>query len=372
MIPIKRSPLFRQVEEYVRSQVASGAYPPFSKLPSTRDLMALTGTSFCTVRTAVSKLCREGLLESHVGDGTYVKGGRSQLGCAGLYFRHHLTHYSRFYHVLGEEICRQLKESGVRYRVWTNEREADKFPGPPESLVRAMDRRDIQALISPLSGGPDLIWMEKAPVPVSVLTSDLKFPSGVGGSFRDMLKLGLSELQRQGCRSLGVISSMLLEPEKTNSAQLDFYRALVEYAKEMGLEVRNEWIRFPAEMTPHFNHFGYEQFHALWKLDNRPDGLFVFPDDAAAGVITAILEKGVSVPRDLKVAFHANNLVPYVCPFEATFLCVQIEETAKLMIDMVREQLAGATPRRGLIPFSLIQGRDPFKKITVPALSLIP
>ena len=363
MLPLKSKPLFRQVEDFIRANIVSGAYPAHGKMPSTRELSAITGTSLCTVQTAFAKLCREGLLDCRVGRGTYVIGDKSKLTCAGLYLRRPLSRANApFYLVLSQELRRKLKEAGIDVQVWSDERDMEKFSGPPDSLSKAMEKREIQGLIVPLASGPDLDWLQKTPVPSAVLTTDMALKIGVGGSFRQMLRLGLEEMHRQGCRSVGAISSMLLHADEPRSSELDFYRAIVDIAGELGMKIHNEWIRFPAEFTPHFAHFGHEQFHALWDLPERPEGLLVYPDEVVTGAITAMLERRVNVPQDLKVAFHLNDLIPYVCPFEASFLCTKVGGVADSLIEQVHAQLAGKKPEPVQVPAALVRNADLLRK----------
>ncbi|MFZ4441383.1 MAG: GntR family transcriptional regulator [Syntrophales bacterium] len=366
MLPLKNKPLFLQVEDYIRAKIVSGAYPVHGKLPSTRELAAITGTSFCTVQAAASKLCREGLLESRIGRGTYVIGGKTTLSCVGVYLRKPMSRAdAAFYQALNQELRRKLDEAGVKVRVWSDEREMEKLSGPPESLTKAMEKREIQGLIAPLVSGTDLDWLQNTPVPSSVLTTDMAFKNGVSCNFREMVRLGLQEMHRQGCRSVGIISSMLLHAEDSRSGELDFYRSFVDIAGEFGMKIHNDWIRFPAQFTPHFAHFGHEQFHALWDLPERPEGLLVYPDEMAPGVITAILERRVNIPQDLKVAFHLNDLIPYICPFEAAYLSTEVGRIADSLIQMVQTQLDGMEPEPVQILASLVRNADPARKSIV-------
>ena len=359
MLPLKSKPLFLQVEDFIRANIVSGEYPVHGKLPSTRELAAITGTSFCTVQTAVSKLCREGLLDARVGRGTYVVGDKSTLACAGLYLRRPLSRSdSSFYQVLSQELRRKLTEAGVKVRVWSDERDMEEFSGPPDSLSKAMEKREIQGLIVPLASGPDLDWLQNTPVPSSILTTDMTFKNGVSGDFRELVRLGLEELHRQGCRSVGTISSMLLHAEDPRSSELDFFRSFVDIAGELGMKIHNDWIRVPAQFTPHFSHLGHEQFNALWDLPERPEGLLVYPDEVVPGVITAMLERRVNVPQDLKVVFHLNDLIPYVCPFEAIYLRTEVGGIADSLIQMVQTQLDGKEPEPVQIPTALVRSAN--------------
>jgi len=66
-------PAYRQIAEHLRSAIRRGDYPPGSKLPSERQLVAQSGTSNRTVREALALLRSEGLIESRHGLGVFVR-----------------------------------------------------------------------------------------------------------------------------------------------------------------------------------------------------------------------------------------------------------------------------------------------------------
>ena len=356
MVPIKNKPLFLQVEEFVRAKMASGEYPVNGKLPPTDVLAAITQTSVCTVQSALSKLCREGLLERKPKRGTFVRGKKAVLTCAGLYLSRPFPQANAaFYQVLVQEICERLAARGIKTRVWTDDREPGEQTGPMDSLKRAMEQRDIQALIAPLIGEHDLQWLQQAPVPTAVLSTDLTLKNGVSTDLLNSLRLSLAELKRQGCRSVGVISHLTMTPPGSHSLESSFYGSLTDLIGEQGLETRNEWIRLPAQPVKHLAHFGYEEFQNLWNLRERPEGLLVFPDELVNGVIMAILDRRLDMPKDLKVVFHANDRIPYVCPFQASFLVAEMGRFAEALIGGVQSQLAGAPPSHQHIQVATIR-----------------
>lgn len=357
MLPFKSKPLYLQVEEFLRNQIDSGAYPVNGKLPTTEALAVMTGTSVCTVQAALSKLCREGLLDRKSGRGTYVKGDKSAITCAGLYFNKPFSQVdSAFYQVLNQELRRKLNEQGVKVRIWLDEREEEEQHEAPVTLDRAMEKREIQALIVPLTVKQELDWLQKTPVPVSILSTDQALKNRVSGDVRNMLQMGLAELRHQGCRTVGVITHL------TQPLDTDFYPILVDVLAELGMETRNSWVRIPApgQYITQFALFGHKQFHELWDLSQRPDGLFVFPDNIVTGVITAMLERRLNVPQDLRVVFHANDLMPYVCPFAATFVRSEVGAYADALIQQMRSQLEGDEAHPLLVPYTVVQNGSPF------------
>ncbi len=66
------SPLYRQVMQRVRADIASGVYPVHSRIPSEAELMEKYQVSRVTIRKAMLELTREGLLQRMQGKGTFV------------------------------------------------------------------------------------------------------------------------------------------------------------------------------------------------------------------------------------------------------------------------------------------------------------
>lgn len=66
------SPLYRQLMQRIRADIASGVYPVHSRIPSEAELGDAYKVSRVTVRKALAELTREGLLRRMQGKGTYV------------------------------------------------------------------------------------------------------------------------------------------------------------------------------------------------------------------------------------------------------------------------------------------------------------
>jgi len=73
MKPIKKKSIRDQVFEQLKEQIINGNWLPGSKIPSENELSASLQVSRVTVREAIQKLITLGLLETHQGEGTYVK-----------------------------------------------------------------------------------------------------------------------------------------------------------------------------------------------------------------------------------------------------------------------------------------------------------
>jgi DNA-binding transcriptional MocR family regulator len=68
-------PIYRQIVNQVREQIRIGTLRDGSRLPPVRQLAAECGLTRLTVHSAYAELQAEGLVESHVGRGTYVTAG---------------------------------------------------------------------------------------------------------------------------------------------------------------------------------------------------------------------------------------------------------------------------------------------------------
>lgn len=73
MIAATGQPLYLQVAEHLRSQIASGKFAVGQKIPSTKELVDEHGVSPGAVRSAVKLLQSEGILIGQSGKGVYVR-----------------------------------------------------------------------------------------------------------------------------------------------------------------------------------------------------------------------------------------------------------------------------------------------------------
>lgn len=66
------SPLYKQLMQKIRGDIAGGVYPVHSRIPSEQELCETYQVSRVTVRKALAELTQEGLLKRHQGKGTFV------------------------------------------------------------------------------------------------------------------------------------------------------------------------------------------------------------------------------------------------------------------------------------------------------------
>ncbi|MCM3757879.1 GntR family transcriptional regulator [Sporosarcina aquimarina] len=65
-------PIYVQIEDFLKEQIAQGVYPVKSLIPSERELTDMFGVSRMTVRQSLTNLVKDGLLYREKGRGTFV------------------------------------------------------------------------------------------------------------------------------------------------------------------------------------------------------------------------------------------------------------------------------------------------------------
>ncbi len=69
-----KSPIYIQLREVIRNRIEEGEYSPGTAIPSENSLAQIYGINRLTVRNAIDKLVKEGLLKRVHGKGVYVLG----------------------------------------------------------------------------------------------------------------------------------------------------------------------------------------------------------------------------------------------------------------------------------------------------------
>lgn len=355
----KAVPAYQRICDHLRGLIASGEMPYGTRLPSVQVLATQYGTSVFTIQNALAPLVREGLLESAPRRGTFVRSRPGELRSVGVYFGRSFWAGAEmaFYRELDQQLARELQSDGIRKFTWIDARSDSEQAEPFPDLVAAVENRAIQGLIVANVNPIEMAWLESLPVSLSAFSSH-PIPARVGLDTRQMMNAAVSDLKRQGCRSVGLIFPRpMWGPEDSDhvpdviSAFPDFRQA----AASEGMEIRDEWIRTPPRHLPsrEYPEFGRREFLALWKRDERPDGLIVYPDNIVTGVSMAILEERVSVPEELKLVLHRNEGVDFLCPLVATWLVTSVRQVALALVQQLRSQLDGKNVAPIYLPYMI-------------------
>lgn len=358
-------PVQRLLETQTREQILSGELAPGARLPSTQELAIVWKTHPNTVQRALTPLVREGLLTRIPRVGTFVRETVSKMSRAGIYYDGDfwLDRTFAFYGALHSELQKLLRESQIELTVWVDPRNARDREKPWPALMEAAKSRAIQALIV-----PDVAhsWLLKVPVPTAC------FAAGGGGisnvvrlDFQEFTELSLQHLLEQRCRSVGMISADPFSNKGSTSdvTNADFYEHFVRRAKELGISHRKEWMRRPQRVISGDAHarFGYDQLCALSLQRERPEAVVVWPDSLAPGVLMAISEQGLFLPRDLKLILHKNDMVDLFCPVSASVAVTRVHSVASALLEQIRKQSLGERCRPIFVSFQIQHTKAPLK-----------
>jgi DNA-binding LacI/PurR family transcriptional regulator len=345
-----RQPAYRRIAEGLRNEILAGKFAQGTQLPSTPELATLWHSSYFTIHTALMTLVKEGWLERRHGAGTYVADLRARFLCAGIYrnvdigsdtrtgadFRRGL-HFS-----LLKEFARLGKETQLFVDTRPINRQQDIFP----PLIEAIRNRRIQCLAVP-TVIPDHLreLMKKLALPTAFLVDQ---PNQIVLDDEGMVREGVRRMRKQGCRTVGLISN---KPESNTLKNPIDTELFLKVVRSEEMTTQREWILKPDQELTDPIHFGYTQFRKLWSLREKPDGLFVWPDEVARGSIMAILALGVRVPQDMQFVFHRNAHIPLPCPFPVTWAIMDEDVMAQGFIRLLDDQFDGKKFCPVLVPY---------------------
>jgi len=356
-------PIYKRIEARIRGLIAEGAFAEGAMLPSVRELAEKFGTNVFTVHKALTPLEEEGLIERRRKLGTVVTKGSPKLACVGLYFASSFLYDEEmgFYRRLCERLTAKLDELGWGHRLWTETLGAgdSRVKGAQvESVLKAVEARRIQGLIAPMANSPAYDALSQIKIPTAFISTG-QTKSNVRFDFESLHRISLTRLKEQGCRSAGLITNVYGKGVKEEGPRchefVKFHRSFLKIAGELGLETREEWTRCPEPgvILDSQTRFGYREFASLWELKERPEGLLVYSDMTARGAVSAILERRIEVPRDLKLVLHKNSGVDTLCPLKASWAVTDVQAVANALVDLIKDQAAGKSASPKVIPFVL-------------------
>lgn len=341
LVARSRQPDYKRIFEGLRAQIVGGKLQPGTQLPSTRELAETWQSNFLTVHTALTALTREGWLDRRHGSGTYIADPRFRFRCAGIYHGADITFnpeqgYTRSLHF---SLISQLEKMKKDTQVFIDSRPSEKQLKILPTLAEAIRHERIQCLIAPELNSKNVHFLARLPIPVATMRNDLT-PAWIDFDMKALFRESIRRLAAQGCRSIGLISSMSLPPPGTPGTPDDFYTWFEEAMREEGLALNRRWERVPPKpIFSDFEKHGYVDFKKLWKEKSKPDGLVVFPDLVVRGVILAVLESGIhAVTRQMKFVFHRNAHLPILCPLAVTWATTNEDEIARSLIDLIQSQ----------------------------------
>lgn len=77
--PSSSVPIYRQISDQIRHQIAAGFLKQGDKVPSVRELASQLAVNQNTILKVYNELCRENVLKIERGDGTYVSSSKQDI-----------------------------------------------------------------------------------------------------------------------------------------------------------------------------------------------------------------------------------------------------------------------------------------------------
>lgn len=284
---LSATPLYRQVEDFLRRQIGRGTYGPGEMLPSVKVLCEkFGGLNHLTVRQAIRTLIDEGLVESVRGRGTFVtrskvKAGRIALVLPAL--NDVLTTK------ISEGVQKILGERSFRTIVM------DSRSDPQEELDNIRQLEDLPldgAIILPVKYG-DLfeeiyrLRIDRFPfVLIDRYFYDIDVSSVVVDNYKGVFDL-TTLLANQGRRRIAWVGRLGF-----SSAQ-DRFRGFCDALNETGLCYKRKFIRDEESAI--------EATRALLDAEVRPDAIVYVNDLGALEGLQVIREAGLRVPDEIAI-----------------------------------------------------------------------
>ncbi|MFA9478862.1 substrate-binding domain-containing protein [Phycisphaerales bacterium AB-hyl4] len=272
-----------------------------SPLPIASEIAARAGVSLMTVRQAMARMAAAGLIERRQGSGTYVAPAvlRGRKSIALVWGMSMASHDQAWFPLLFAWIQQAAKARGWsirRYSVLGSDDEPDhnlerlladawslKYRGliylPIPSVSAALEASGLRAV---------------SDIKMLAICADLGRDSIVIDQF-GFGEAAAERLIQQGARRLAFIGGR--DGQASRAADYSGFRHALHNHPEARTE--DAWARTALLRDP--VRVGYEAFTSIWAQPDKPDGLVVADDVVMYGVMLAMLEHGVKVPKDLRV-----------------------------------------------------------------------
>jgi DNA-binding LacI/PurR family transcriptional regulator len=346
------------MQSYVRPLLETGG-----TVPSDRRLAAEYEVNVGTVNKAIHELAREGLVERRVGSGTRVVPRAVPAPGVGVYFGGMIIDGSRenaVYGRLDEALQRELAGAGRGVRHYVDMR-IDEFQGEPlPELVDDVRGGRLTSLIVARANPAEYGWLRELELPVVCNNVDCG-RSAVRYGLRSAARRAARHLLSEGCSRLALVSPDSANPGGREGGEPALLLGMKEALAESGAsaevveadtsvpDVSDGRRAYPEDR-------GYAALERLWAGKPRPDGLVVFPDVFALGIVRAAEEFGVALGDEVRLVAFANREQPWpeLEPFAQVRL--PMRRVARALLDLALRLERGEEAEDILVPLTFHPG----------------
>ncbi len=300
-----------QVERYVRKQITTGKFSPGDKLLTDREMTNKFGVSLMTIREALIRLAKDGLIERKQGSGTYVADCVKKATIGIVANANHITSSSYYqYESIINESSRRVEAAGLRSTLFIV-RNRTEVPVPSD--LHLFDKGVVEQIAGVISL-INLTNMEERLEEEGLCAVSIGEPYSkyfVVNDFEAMTRQGVQMLHDQGHHEFTIMHfdySQLHYDAEHHSRITRMIENTREFAKV-------NLVSIP--VTASCEH-AYEAFKRLWASPQRPRAIFFYDDGICDVATRAILELGIKVPEELAILTMHNVGRKFTFPIPLT------------------------------------------------------
>ena len=353
------SPVRDETERLLRRDLAAGVFAVGGQLPGEPALATRYGVSRVTLRRALARLARAGLVTRRRGKGTFVNArpetfdGRARrvgilvsidLEAAGT------THFwLRCVHALQQQLGHEQLPSAMYTMppaagdaVWADGLD---FAGP--DFLHALRTGSLSAVVTVGLRPPAALADEAAAHGAACINAGQ--PAGTPLiPYDDLVTLGVEALLERGCHRLALV---YLAAKPASQWRHRFMDALC--AHDCLIDPQHI-VHINSRQTP--AQAGADALRRLWSdAGRRPDGLLLTDELLYHQMEPLLLYNRIAVPDELAIATHATSGAP-AQHLPADRIEVDPDLFARRVAEVVQARVAGDDPPTAAIGLRLVQG----------------
>jgi len=339
-------PLYLQVEHAIRGQIERGELQTGQQLGSQQELSRKYNVSLITIKKAVTDLCKEGILMSRVGKGTFVAekaqakrilSGQKTIGLVLRDLKH--QYFSLIVHSI-EERAYQL---GFNVLLSNSSGSIEK----EEKQIRHFQELGVDGLIiASLSleykATKYIQKLQKENFPY-VMVSYLHDPEywWVGANQELGGYMATEHLINVGYKSIGYVhvgkGNLLSEVRKNG-----YVLALQEHDRPFDSRFIYYLTHESVDLGRDRFQLGYDFGREFRNLAPRPDALFVYSDTMALGLEQALIEQGVSIPDDVAIVGFDDVTLAEYASVPLTTIHQPADRIGSMAVEIIQKRIDGS------------------------------
>jgi len=344
-------PKYVKIKTYFQELIEKGELKPGEMIPSTQELINKFGVGRLTIRQAIGELVLQGYLYTEQGKGTFVVDHNKKQASHLIGIIISDIAYTFFPEVI-KALESTLSERGYSLILYNT----DDDQGKLNKYIIELQKKNVDGMIIVPTDGLmqnfiAIKELQNTTIPFILIDRYLKEEQTdyVVFDYRKSGYLATDYLISLGHTIIGFIGS------RTATDSQDRYEGYLKALSEKNLRFCLELIKDGKTEKD-----GYQVTKKLLKEKNIPTAILTIHDKLAEGVIRAIQEKGLIVPKDISVIGHddlifASHLNPPLTTIALPRYKMGIE-AANLIVKKIKKQTSDQLSHIILQPKLVVRG----------------